>query len=92
MYFSSRTLVPLPGLEVTRTLSTKLCITVKPNPERSSPPLALPHGNRVDYILTHEPSGKANGYLSLGTPVNGVNLLLNPLEEQVHFTRWYFAC
>ena len=49
-------------------------------------------GNTVDYILTHEPSGKANGYFSLGTPTSGINLLFNPLEETVHFTRWYFGC
>lgn len=48
--------------------------------------------NRVDYILTHEPSGKGSGYLSLGTPLNGVNLLFNPLEDTAHFTRWYFGC
>ena len=32
----SSTFVPLPGFEMTLTLSIKLCITAKPRPERSS--------------------------------------------------------
>ncbi len=50
------------------------------------------HENHVDYILTHEPSGKANGFFSVDKPSNGVNLLLNRFEETVSFTRWYFGC
>lgn len=48
--------------------------------------------NTVDYILTHEPSGKANGFFSVNKPSDGVNLLLNRFEETVSFTRWYFGC
>ncbi len=50
------------------------------------------HENRVDYILTHEPSGKANGFFSVDTPSNGINLLFNRFEEAISFTRWYFGC
>ena len=39
MRFSSTTVVPLPGLEVTRSLSQKLSITVKPSPARSPSPV-----------------------------------------------------
>ena len=48
--------------------------------------------NKVDYILTHEPSGKANGFFSVDTPSNGVNLIFNRFEGTVDFTRWYFGC
>ena len=35
----SVTVVPRPGAEETRTRSQKLCITAKPRPARSSPPV-----------------------------------------------------
>ncbi len=50
-------------------------------------------GNKVDFILTHEPSGKARGYMSgRREPINGVNLFLNTLEDTVDFQRWFFGC
>lgn len=48
--------------------------------------------NRVHYILTHEPSGKASGYLPAGTPLNGVRIYLNQLEEAVEYRCWFFGC
>lgn len=48
--------------------------------------------NRVTYILTHEPSGKASGYLVRGSRLNGVRLYLNQIEERVIFKRWFFGC
>lgn len=47
---------------------------------------------RVDYILTHAPSAKASGYLSRDGKLSGIHLLLNPLEDTVQYTRWYFGC
>lgn len=49
------------------------------------------NGNRIDYILTHEPSGKANGYLSAKRALDGLNVYLNQLEEQVNYRHWYFG-
>ena len=50
-------------------------------------------GNKVDYILTHEPSGKARGYMSgRGEALNGVNVFLNTLEDTVEYRRWFFGC
>lgn len=46
----------------------------------------------VDYVLTHEPSGKANGFFSVDTPSNGINLIFNRFEQIIKFTRWYFGC
>ena len=50
------------------------------------------HGNRVDYILTHEPSGKACTYS--GGPnarLDGINIYLNQIEDKVQFERWFFG-
>ena len=50
------------------------------------------HGNRVDYILTHEPSGKACAYS--GGPnarLDGVNIYLNQIEDKVQYERWFFG-
>ena len=49
------------------------------------------HGNRVDYVLTHEPSGKSSGYLPRATRLDGVNIYLNQIEEKVTFRRWFFG-
>ncbi|MCI8553360.1 MAG: hypothetical protein HFJ80_00235 [Clostridiales bacterium] len=50
-------------------------------------------GFQVDYVLTHEPSGKASGYLGSGkAPLNGVRIYLDRLEESVTCKRWYFGC
>lgn len=50
------------------------------------------HDNRVDYILTHEPSEKSSGYLARGTRINGVNIYLNRIENTVTFKKWFFGC
>ena len=50
-------------------------------------------GNRVDFILTHEPSGKARGYMSgKGDRIDGVNIYLNTIEDSVEFGRWFCGC
>ncbi len=33
---------------------------------------------QVDYVLTHEPSGRSSGYVSADTPLNGVNVFSGP--------------
>lgn len=49
-------------------------------------------GNRVDFILTHEPSARARGYLAgKGDRLDGVNIFLNRVEEIVAYKRWYFG-
>ena len=51
------------------------------------------HGNQVDYILTHEPSGRARGYLAgRAGRLDGVNCYLNQIEDAVTFKKWYFGC
>lgn len=52
------------------------------------------HGNKVDYIITHEPSVRACGYLGGKgmIKVNGLNIYFNQLEEAVTFKRWFFGC
>ncbi len=47
--------------------------------------------HQIDYILTHEPSGKASGYLSTDRKLDGLNVYLNQLEEQAHYRHWYFG-
>ena len=48
--------------------------------------------NRVDFILTHEPSAKAGGQLITRTrELNGVHLFLSTLEDTVTFSHWYFG-
>lgn len=50
-------------------------------------------GNCVDYIITHEPSGRIGGYaLDRQARMNGVNLYLNSIEEAVSYTCWFFGC
>ena len=47
---------------------------------------------RVDYIITHEPSGKCQGFLGAGQRrLDGMNIYLNQLEENVEFKRWFFG-
>ena len=50
------------------------------------------NGNEVDYIVTHEPSGKASGYLSSRNRLNGINIFFNKMEDTVAFKRWFFGC
>ena len=48
--------------------------------------------NRVDIMLTHEPSAKAGGQLIARTrELNGVHLFLSMLEDTVSFSHWYFG-
>ena len=47
---------------------------------------------QVDYVLTHEPSGRSSGYLSADTPLNGVNVFLDRVEDNVTFQCWFFGC
>lgn len=43
-------------------------------------------GKKVDYILTHEPSGKCRGLLeSRGARLDGLNIYFNQLEEHVEY-------
>lgn len=50
-------------------------------------------GKKVDYILTHEPSGKCRGLLeSRGARLDGLNIYFNQLEEHVEYSRWFFGC
>ncbi|MBE6792289.1 MAG: hypothetical protein E7534_02140 [Ruminococcaceae bacterium] len=48
--------------------------------------------NTVDFVITHEPSGKAGGRL-LGRDrrLNGVHVFLSVLEDVVTFRHWYFG-
>ena len=49
-------------------------------------------GNQVDYIVTHEPSVRARGYLAgRAKPLDGVNIYLNQIEENVAYKRWFFG-
>lgn len=53
------------------------------------------HGNRVDLVVTHSPSGKANGYFAARRGNNprlrGVHVYLNRVEDTVSFEHWYFG-
>lgn len=50
------------------------------------------HDNTVDYLITHQPSARATGFLAgQGRRLDGVNLYLNQFEDTVTFTRWYFG-
>lgn len=50
-------------------------------------------GKKVDYILTHEPSGKCRGLLeSREARLDGLNVYFNQLEEYVEYGRWFFGC
>ena len=51
------------------------------------------HGNKVDFILTHEPSGKASGYMGdKSARLDGVNVYFNQIEDTVEYVRWFFGC
>lgn len=53
------------------------------------------HGNKVDYILTHEPSGKARGYMGMKLEnynrLNGINAYFNRIEDSAEYKRWFFG-
>ena len=48
------------------------------------------HGNTVDYVLTHIPSGRCRLRLHCGAE-DGLGLFLNHLEDTVTCKRWYFG-
>lgn len=48
--------------------------------------------NRVDFILTHEPSGRSSGSLIRGARLNGVSIYLNQIEDIASFQTWFFGC
>ncbi|MCL2488019.1 MAG: metallophosphoesterase [Oscillospiraceae bacterium] len=48
-------------------------------------------GNAVDYIITHQPSGRSCGHLSRGTKLDGVHIYLNVLEEKITYQQWFFG-
>lgn len=49
-------------------------------------------GNKVDFILTHEPSGKASGFMGdRAGRLDGLNIYFNRLEETVEYSRWFFG-
>lgn len=49
-------------------------------------------GNEVDYILTHEPSGKSSGYLSSNRKrLGGLQVYFNRMEREVSFKKWFFG-
>lgn len=50
------------------------------------------HGNKVDFILTHTPSGKAGGYMSNKiVHLNGLHVYFNRIEDTVSYIRWFFG-
>ncbi len=50
-------------------------------------------GKKVNYILTHEPSGKCRGLMeSREARLDGLNVYFNQLEEYVDYDRWFFGC
>lgn len=49
------------------------------------------HGNKVDFILTHEFPGKGMGYFANKTRQNGVNAYLSMIENRVQYKYWYFG-
>jgi hypothetical protein len=49
-------------------------------------------GDQVDYVITHEPSGKAGGRLfARGQHLNGVHVFLSTLEDAITFRHWFFG-
>jgi hypothetical protein len=46
----------------------------------------------VDYIVTHEPSGKASGRLLGRKNPGALQLYFNRIEDTVRFKRWFFGC
>lgn len=50
------------------------------------------NGNKVDFMLTHAPSGRACGYMGdKSAHLTGINVYLNLLEDTVTYTRWFFG-
>lgn len=49
------------------------------------------HGNRVDYILTHEYPGRTGLYFDKNGRQNGVNAYLGLIESEVEYRRWFFG-
>lgn len=50
------------------------------------------HGNVVDYIITHSPSAKVDGFLDMDHACSGQpGLFFDELAKQVRFKHWYFG-
>jgi len=49
------------------------------------------HDNRVDYILTHEPSQKTGGYVGRNPNPSGTAIFLTAIEDVVSHDGWYFG-
>jgi predicted phosphodiesterase len=50
------------------------------------------HGNKVDYIVTHQSSLKIRRFLDIGTDEAGVlDLFLNWVRENCSYKRWFFG-
>lgn len=64
-----------------------------PSPEEMAHALdnLAAHGNRVDCILTHVPSLKANARLNPKSTADGVSLFLSGIENTVTCDRWFFG-
>ncbi|WRS28602.1 metallophosphoesterase [Oscillospiraceae bacterium MB08-C2-2] len=53
--------------------------------------LAL-HENKVDYIITHQPSNKIHGALTMkDNEPNNLDVFLDEVLRNCSFTRWYFG-
>lgn len=47
----------------------------------------------VDYIFTHEPSGRVRTFFDRNEfSLNGIGAYLNWVEEKTSFAHWYFGC
>lgn len=50
------------------------------------------HGNKVDYILTHLPSGKINRFINLeSSHTSGLMEFFDAVTDNVEYTKWYFG-
>lgn len=50
------------------------------------------HQNKVDYILTHLPSGKINRFINLNSyHTSGLLEFFDTVTDKVEYTRWYFG-
>ncbi len=55
----------------------------------------LLRGKKVNYIITHFPSGKTSGLFQMrgmrNYRIGGLHIYLNQLEESAEFDRWFFG-
>lgn len=47
------------------------------------------HGNKVDYILTHEYPGRGAGFFGTSGRQNGLNAYLGLIASEIEYKRWY---